>query len=88
LGIQNRDVGSIHSDFCKDLAVNLCDANYIVVYPVVGWWRLREHLGKYDEKIRYALVVSIETPKVEVDLYTPIITKIETTSMIEIAIPK
>jgi hypothetical protein len=88
LGIQNRDVGSIHSDFCKDLAVNLCDANYIVVYPVVGWWRLREHLGKYDEKIRYALVVSIETPKVEVDLYTPIITKIETTPMIEIAIPK
>ena len=88
LGVGNRDVGSIHSDFCDDLAVNLCDANYVAVYPVIGWWRERGHLGKYNEKIRYALVVSIETPEVEVDLYTSIITKIETTPMIEIAIPK
>jgi len=84
LGVENRDVGSIHSDFCKDSAVNLCDANYIAVYPVVGWWKSRAHLGKYKEKVRYALVVSIETPKVEVDLYTPIINKIN--NMVEVAI--
>lgn len=88
LGVGNRDVGSIHSDFCDDLAVNLCDANYVAVYPVIGWWRERSHLGKYNEKVRYALVLSIETPEVEVDLYTPIITKIETTPIVEISIPK
>ena len=88
LGVGNRDVGSIHSDFCDDLAVNLCDANYVAVYPVIGWWRESGHLGKYNEIVRYALVVSIETPEAEVDLYTPIITKIKTTPMVEITISK
>lgn len=88
LGVGNRDVGSIHSDFCEDSAVNLCDANYVAVYPVIGWWRERGYLGKYDNKIRYALVVSIETTEVEVDLYTPIINKIETTPIVEIIIPR
>ncbi|MGF6991347.1 hypothetical protein M2150_002622 [Lachnospiraceae bacterium PM6-15] len=89
LGVQNRDVGSIHSDFCEDLAVNLCDANMIAVYPVIGWWRERSYLNKYKEKIRYSLVVSIETPNVETDLYTSVITKIETrtTPTTEIEIP-
>lgn len=87
LGVGNRDVGSIHSDFCEDLSINLCDANYIAVYPVIGWWRERGYLGKYDEKIRYSLVVSIETPHTETDLYTPIVTQIETKPLIEVTIP-
>lgn len=87
LGVKNRDVGSIHSDFCDDLAVNLCDANYVAIYPVVGWWRERAHLRKYNNKVRYALVVSIETPEVGTDLYTSIITSIENTSSVEIPIP-
>ena len=77
LGTKNRDVGSIHSDFCKVPAVDLCDANYIAVYPVIGWWRERSHLGKTNKKMKYALIVSIETPETEVDLYTPIVTQIE-----------
>lgn len=48
----------------------------IAVYPVVGWWRERAYLGKHDGKVRYSLVVSLETPDVSVDLYTPIITQI------------
>ena len=39
LGSENRDVGSLHSDFIKTSAVELCNANYLAVYPVVGWWR-------------------------------------------------
>ena len=79
LGSNNRDVGSIHSDFIDASAVELCNAKYIAVYPVVGWWKTRSYLGKIDKKIRYSLVVSLDTPKVEADLYTPIVTKIETT---------
>lgn len=76
LGPENRDVGSIHSDFIIDSAVNLCNANTIAVFPVIGWWRERSYLGKCDNKIRYSLVVSISTPKSDVDLYTPIINQI------------
>lgn len=84
LGKNNRDVGSIHSDFCSVPAIDLCDANYIAVYPVIGWWRERSHLGKYNKKMKYALVVSIETPDIDVDLYTPIIAQIRQEISIEI----
>ena len=53
LGSENRDVGSIHSDFIKTSAVNLCNANVIAVYPVIGWWRERSYLGKCDSTARY-----------------------------------
>lgn len=88
LGVENRNVGSIHSDFCDDSAINLCNANYVAVYPVVGWWRERGYLGKSNEKVRYSLVVSIETPEADVDLYTPIITQIQTSQSIEIPIAR
>ena len=76
LGSVNRDVGSIHSDFCVHNAVELCDCNVIAVYPVIGWWRERPHLGKCNNKVRYSLIVSLETPEVNVDLYTPIVAQI------------
>ena len=88
LGVVNRDTGSIHSDFCNDLAVNLCDANQVAVYPVIGWWRERSHLGKHKEKLRYSLVVSIETPEVNTDLYTPIVTEITNSTPVEVMISR
>lgn len=78
LGPENRDVGSIHSDFIDSSAIELCNAKYIAVYPVVGWWRERPYLNKFNSKIRYSLVVSLDTPESEVDLYTPIVSKIST----------
>lgn len=84
LGSQNRNVGSIHSDFCETTAADLADANYIAVYPTIGWWRERNYLGKSNSKIRYSLVVSIETPETSTDLYTPILALIENTSAVEI----
>lgn len=76
LGAENRDVGSIHSDFCELSAVELCECNRVAIYPVVGWWRERKHLGRSNNKVRYSLVVSLSTQKEEVDLYTPIVTQI------------
>lgn len=76
LGERNRDVGSVHSDVWEDTAINLAQSDSIAVFPVVGWWRERANLKKYNSKIRYSLVVSIETPDETTDLYTPIMTKI------------
>ena len=76
LGSDNRDVGSIHSDYCELAAAELCDCKNIAVFPVIGWWRERSYLGKHDNKIRYSLIVSLSTPKVDVDFYTPIMTEI------------
>ena len=84
LGSTNRDVGSIHSDTISCSAIELYNANYIAVYPVVGWWRERSYLGKYNSRMRYSLVVSISSPQRDIDLYTPIVTQIATTVPIEV----
>ena len=84
LGSKNRDVGSIHSDFRTQFAIELCNANEIAIYPVIGWWRERKNLGCQNKKIRYSLIVSISTPEKEVDFYTPIINQIKTAIPIEI----
>ena len=80
----NRDVGSIHSDVWTGPAVDLADCNYIAVYPVIGWWRERHNLGKFNEKMRYSLIVSISTKEENIDFYTPIQTIIASTIAPEI----
>ena len=85
LGADNRDVGSIHSDYCELTAAELCDCRNIAVFPVIGWWRERSYLERYDSKIRYSLVVSLSTPKVDVDFYTPIMAEIK--NVVETDIP-
>ncbi len=86
LGADNRDVGSVHSDFREQNAVDLCEANYVAVYPVIGWWRERKHLKCYNKKIRYSLIVTLSTPEVKVDLYTPIITQIKIPQQVPVEI--
>lgn len=79
LGPNNRNSGSIHSDYIMANAADLCDSKYVAVYPVGGWWKERPYLGRSNNTIRYSLVVSLETPEIGVDLYTPIINQVPTT---------
>lgn len=72
LGPNNRNKGSIHSDAWNTTAAELSTCNLIGVYPVIGWWRERHHLESWDKIARYSLIVSLETPKTEINLYTPI----------------
>lgn len=87
LGTKNRRIGSIFSDFKETTAVDLSDVEYVAVYPVIGWWRTRHSERKYDSKARYSLIVSIETPKVNADLYTAISQKISMATPIEVTVP-
>ncbi len=75
---QARDKGSVHSDIWKGSAAELAESNLIAISPLVGWWRERPHKGKWNRKTRYALIVSIETPETEVDIYTPVRIKLQT----------
>ncbi|MGY0372327.1 S8 family peptidase [Clostridium sp. JNZ J1-5] len=87
LGPNNGNVGSIHSDVWQGTAAELATSNLIAVYPAIGWWRERHHLGRWNHKIRYSLIVSISTPKVTTDLYTPIINKIKVANKVKVEIP-
>ena len=78
LGSKLRHRGSIHSDIWSGTAAELAEKNHVAVFPLNGWWRSRKHLKQYNRRLRYALVVTIRTPAVGVDLYTPIETQIRT----------
>lgn len=84
IGSQGRDLGSIHSDIWEGTAADLSECNTIGIYPKIGWWKLRPNLKSYNKKIRYSLIISLSTPKQDVDLYTPIITQIKVPVPIEI----
>lgn len=73
----NRTTGSIHSDYWEGTAAELATCNHIAVYPVIGWWRERKHLGKVENKTRYSLIISLETPVQDVQLYTTVKNMIE-----------
>lgn len=69
IGSQLRNAGSIHSDTWTGTARELASMDRIVVHPITGWWKERDHLDAYDRTARYSLVVSIETPPAELDIY-------------------
>ena len=83
IGSQNRNVGSLHSDIWEGTAADLSQSNYIMVYPTTGWWKLRTNQKKYNNKVRYALIVSIETPENNVDLYNEISTAIKNRAVVK-----
>lgn len=72
IGKDNRSNGSINSDFMELTAAELAECNHIAVYPIIGWWRERKHLGKVENKTRYSLIISLETPAQDVELYTTV----------------
>lgn len=77
VGKDNRSNGSIHSDYMEMTAAELSKCNHIAVYPVIGWWRERNHLRKVELQTRYSLIISLETPAQDVELYTTVKNMIE-----------
>lgn len=84
LGQKLRARGSIHSDWWEGSASDLAACGCIGVFPVTGWWRERHHLGRWDRAARYSLIVTLETPRTDIDLYTAIATQVGITPQIEI----
>ncbi len=72
IGSNSRDKGSVHSDVWEGMAADIASCNLIGVYPVIGWWRERSWLGRWDRKARYSLIVSLHTPDENIDIYTPV----------------
>lgn len=69
LGSRLRSPGSIHSDTWEGSAAQLAARDLLAVFPVIGWWRERKKHDRCEQDARYSLIVSIDTPSQEVDLY-------------------
>lgn len=64
--------GSIHTDAWTGTAADLAHRGAVAVFPVSGWWKERPKRDRSEEGARYSLIVSIETPGQEVDIWTPV----------------
>lgn len=84
IGPTARNRGSIHSDIWRGSAATIAGSNLIGVYPVIGWWRERAYLGRWNRVTRYSLVMSLYAPELDVDIYTPVATQIGIAAPIEI----
>jgi hypothetical protein len=76
LGPSVRDRGSIHSDIWRGSAAALAERDAIGIFPISGWWKEKPALQRWDRAARYALIVSIRAPDVEIDLYAAIASQI------------
>jgi hypothetical protein len=76
LGKNARHRGSLHSDIWRGTAADLAGRHGIAVYPSLGWWKTRPHLKRYNSPVRYAVLISIRAPEIEVDLATEIANQI------------
>ena len=83
--MKGRKFGSVHSDSWTGTAAQLAACNLLAVYPIIGWWRQRTHLNKIETSTRYSLIVTLETPVTDIELYTPVEVAIQ--NIIPIPIP-
>ncbi|WP_316187960.1 MULTISPECIES: S8 family peptidase [unclassified Bradyrhizobium] len=77
-------VGSLHSDVWRGTAASLAARGHLAVYPTMGWWNKRPHLNAWNRTARYSLIVTIETPGIETDIYTPVANQIGVPIEIEV----
>lgn len=64
--------GCLHSNSWAGTAAQLANRSHIAVFPTMGWWKTRPSERRYDQSVGYSLVVSIETPNNQTDIYTPV----------------
>jgi hypothetical protein len=72
LGSEMRNRGSVHSDIWEGTASDLAARGLVAIYPVTGWWKELPARDQSEFGARYCLLVSIETPTEDVDLWTPV----------------
>lgn len=85
LGADNVFKGSIHSNYWTGTAAEIASCNRLAIYPQAsGWWKQLKRQGKHNSRLRYSLIVSIETPENSTDIYTPIATRVAVENLVKV----
>lgn len=72
LGPNAAQAGSLHCDLWRGRAIDLALHDAIGIYPVTGWWKTHPGQKRFNDKGRYALVISISAPGQDVDMHSEI----------------
>ena len=82
LGWKLRNRGSVQSDWWTGTASDLAACGALGIFPITGWWRERPYLECWGRRVRYSLIVSINTPASDVDIYAPVSNAVSITTEI------
>lgn len=84
IGITNRNQGSIISDSFVTTGAAMAGCDTIAIYPSGGWFKNKPE--NLDIEIPYSLVVTLESPEEEVQLYSEVETTIANRVQVEIPV--
>lgn len=76
IGTKVGSKGSIRKDFITATGLEMSERNVLAVFPKNGWYKNLKRQNKFDEEVRYSLIVSLETEENDVDLYTPVMNQV------------
>lgn len=76
-GTQTRNKGSLHTDVWVGPASDLARRSILGIVPTSGWWKDQPRHDRSELGVRYGLVVSIESAKMDVDLWTAVAAVVE-----------
>lgn len=76
IGVNTSSKGSIRKDFITASGREMSERNVLAVYPKNGWYKNLKRQNKFNEKVRYSLIVSLETEELDIDLYTPVLNQL------------
>lgn len=69
IGERLRTRGSLLSDSWTGTAAQLANRGQLAIFPAMGWWRNRPSHRRFERSARYSLLISIEAPTAEQDIY-------------------
>ncbi|WP_158838762.1 S8 family peptidase [Polaribacter sp. L3A8] len=85
LGKNNVFKGSVHSNSCTLTAADASNCEYVAVCPQAsGWWKNLKKMNRFNEKMRYSLIVSLEVPENSEDIYTEIVNRVQVENLIKV----
>lgn len=84
VGPNQRNLGSLHQDEWTGSGHELAASGSLAVYPVGGWWKNNGRADRSSRPVRYAMLVSLRTPRNDIDLYTPVANEIRVATPITI----
>lgn len=85
--VRNKVAGTVLKDMWKGKSIDLASMDKLIIYPVNGWWKDDKTIKPEDSKVRFSLIVDIETEEENVNLYNEIKSILEIRSNLEISIP-
>ena len=76
IGSKAGSKGSIRKDFIIGAGREMSERNTLAVFPKNGWYKNLKRQNKFNEVVRYSLIISLETEENEIDLYTPVMNQL------------